>query len=400
MTAFVYTAVDESGQKVQGRLTAAGRAAALQQLRGDGLTPVRVTAAEEGQRDEGRGGSLSRRRTESFCRELGHLLAAGIPMSRALRILRRQSSGRSSGVLAAIHDDVTGGMQLAQAMARHPRSFTRVQAAMVQAGEEGGFLDVVLGQIADFQAHERDLRGRIRAALAYPAVLMTVATGVVIFLLWYFIPKFSAMFTAMGGRLPWLTRAIVAVSDAVVQHGLVVLLVLVTAVLVARWLLRTDAGRLAWQRAVLRLPVIGSILARLAMVRFCRMLGTLVAAGVPLVASLRVASQAIGNRVLHEAVAGSIGQVVKGGSLSRSLQSCPRLFPLAVIETLAVAEEAGRLDTELKRLADVHETELNRSLQLAVSLAEPLLLFVMAGLVGTLVIGMLLPIFSLQDLIR
>ncbi len=400
MTGFAYIAVDSTGRKVEGRLTAAGRTAALRQLRDDGLTPVTVAPAESAAPKSSRGGSLSRSRTESFCRELSHLLAAGIPISRALSILGRQSTARSSGVLRELHEDVTGGTPLAKAMSRHPRSFTSVQVAMVRAGEEGGFLDVVLAQIADFQSRERDLKSRIRAALAYPAVLLTVATGVIIFLLRYFIPKFSAMFRDLGGRLPLLTRGIVAVSDAVVAHGLAVLVVLAVAVLVGRWLLRTEAGRLAWERFVLRVPVIGGILSRLAMVRFCRMLGTLMAAGVPLVASLRVAGQAIGNRVLSDAVTGSIGQVVKGGGLSASLRSCPRLFPLAVVEMLAVAEEAGRLDAELQRLADVNEQELNRNLQTAVSLAEPLVLFVMAGLVGTVVIGMLLPIFSLQDLIR
>jgi type II secretory pathway component PulF len=396
---FVYIAVDASGQKTEGRLTAAGRMAAMKQLRDEGLTPVSLKAADQEKSTQQKGGSLSRNRTESLCRELSHLLAAGIPISRALSILGRQSS-RGSGVVRAIYDDVTNGMGLARAMARHGRSFSRVQVAMVQAGEEGGFLDLVLAQIADFQSHERDLRGRIRAAFAYPAVLMVVAVAVLIFLLTYFIPKFSAMFDTLGGELPTLTRAIVAASAAVLDHGLVVAVVLAVAVLVGRWIIRTEGGQLAVERAVLRTPLIGAILARLAMVRFCRMLGTLIAAGVPLVASLRVASQAIGNRVLGRAVAASIDQVVKGGSLSRSLRSCERLFPLAVVETLAVAEEAGRLETELQRLADVHERELNRSLQMAVSLLEPMVLFIMAALVGTVVVGMLLPIFSLQDLIK
>jgi type II secretory pathway component PulF len=393
--------VDASGRKVAGELSSAGRRAALMQLRARGLTPVSVKPTEgQPQRQDRRARPLSRRATEAFCRELGHLLSAGIPMGRALGILRRQGRAATPGVLETIHEDVTGGLPLAEAMGKHPKSFSPVQIAMVQAGEAGGFLDVVLGQIADFQARERDLKGRVRSALAYPAILVTVASGVLIFLLRYFIPRFSRMFRDLGGTLPALTRAIVAVSDAVTQHGLFALLAAALVALLLRQILRTSSGRLARDRAVLRVPVVGALVARLAMVRFCRMLGTLVEAGVPLVSSLRVARQAIGNRVLAETVSGSIEQVVKGGGLARSLASCDRLFPLSVVETLAVAEEAGRLDEELRRLADVHETELDRNLRLAVSLTEPLVLFVMAGLVGMVVIGMLLPIFSLQDLIK
>ncbi len=401
LATFQYVAVDAEGRKVDGRLDASGRPAALEQLRSRGLTPVRVEASTFPSAGlTGRGGRFTRRKAEAFCRELGHLLAAGIPMSRAMGILRRQAAGRSAEVVAAIHDDVTGGATLAEALARHPNAFTRVQVAMVQAGEAGGFLDVVLAQIADFQARQRDLTSRVRSALAYPLVLVAVAASVLVFLLHYFIPKFSRMFTDLGGTLPPLTRAVVAVSDVVSQYGAIALVAGLVAGLLARRMLQGPAARLAWQRAVLGMPVVGSIVARWALVRFCRMLGTLIGAGVGLVTSLRVAREALGNEVLSEAVGRAIDDVVKGRSLSGSLRSCDRLFPLSVIEMLAVAEEASRLDDELRRLADVNEKELDRRLHLAVSLAEPIVLFVMAALVGTVVIAMLLPIFSLQELIK
>jgi type II secretory pathway component PulF len=401
LATFQYVAVDDEGRKVDGRLDAPGRPAALEQLRRQGLTPVRVepsTAPATGL--VGRGGRFTRRKAEAFCRELGHLLAAGISMSRAMGLLRRQATGRSAEVVAEIHDAVTGGSTLAEAMSRHPGAFTRVQVAMVQAGEAGGFLDVVLAQIADFQARQRDLASRVRSALAYPLVLVAVAASVLVFLLHYFIPKFSRMFTDLGGTLPPLTRAVVAVSDVVSRYGAIALVAGLVIALLARRMLQGPGARLAWQRAVLGMPVVGSIVARWALVRFCRMLGTLIGAGVGLVASLRVAREALGNEVLSDAVGRAIDDVVKGRSLSGSLRSCDRLFPLSVIEMLAVAEEASRLDDELRRLADVNEKELDRRLHLAVSLAEPIVLFVMAGLVGTVVIAMLLPIFSLQELIK
>ena len=200
--------------------------------------------------------------------------------------------------------------------------------------------------------------------------------------------------------MPGLTRAIVAISKFMTDYGPGILVVLAVLVLVLRRVLKSPAGQLAAQQATLRLPVIGKLAARFALVRFCRMLGTLLGAGVPLVASLRVAREAVGNRILADAVGQSIEQVQKGKGLARSLAGNSRLFPGSVIEMIAVAEESGRLDTELKRLATVNEEELDRQLRTAVALAEPILLFVMAAIVGTIVVGMLLPVFTLQEYIR
>ncbi len=400
MSAFEYLAVDSQGRRISGTLQAEARPLAVKELRQRGLSPVRLGEIEStASTHRSAGKRLSKRGAEDFCRELSNLLAAGIPMSRALAILCRESKRRGAGVLRAIHDDVTGGGTLAQAM-NHSGSFSQVQIAMVRAGEAGGFLDVVLAQIADFQSRERDLAGRVKSALAYPAVLATVSTGVMIYLLVYFIPKFTVMFADLGGTLPALTRGIVAVSDLLIHRGAYVVIALVLAALLMRRLAKSPGGRLRMERVLLRTPGLGLVVSRLALVRFSRMLGTLLAAGVPLVASLRVAREALGNEVLSDAMRIATEDVTRGRGLARSLQGCGQLFPLSVVETLAVAEEAGRLEKELIRLAGVYEFELERQMRTLVAMAEPLLLFVMAGLVGTVVIGMLLPIFTLQDLIK
>lgn len=291
-------------------------------------------------------------------------------------------------------------MSLADAMSKWPRSFPPVQLAMVRAGEMGGFLDVVLEQIASFRSRERDLKGRVRSALVYPVILAVLAAGVLAFLLVYFIPRFSEIFADFGENLPALTRAVVAASRAVTKYGLVLAGGAALAVILARRALSSPSGRLAAERVFLRIPVLGRVLARFALVRFCRMLGTLLGAGVPLVASLKVAREAIGNQVLAEAVGTSTDQVQQGKPLARSLAANARLFPASVVEMIAVAEESGRLDAELTRLAGVYEAELDRQLRMLVALAEPALLFVMATIVGTIVIGMLLPVFTLQEFIR
>jgi len=271
---------------------------------------------------------------------------------------------------------------------------------MVRAGETGGFLDVVLGQIADFHSREHDLKSRLRAALIYPTVLAVLATSVLVFLLTYFIPRFSGVFSEFGANLPALTLAIVAVSRAVTQYGLLLVVAAVCAAVLTVRVVRSEAGRRTLERTFLRLPGLGDVLARFALVRFCRMLGTLLGAGVPLVTSLKVAREALGNQTLSDAVAVSIEEVQRGAPLAGSLASCPRLFPGSVTEMIAVAEESARLDQELVRLAAVNEAELDRRLRVLVALAEPALLFIMAAIVGTVVIGMLLPVFTLQDYVR
>ncbi len=403
MATFVYKAIDTQGRQMADTLVAPDRVSAIEQLCSRSLSPVSVER-QEGRRTEGlfaRVGRVSKREVEAFTRQLANLLAAGIPLSRALNILSREASKPAAAKLwATVHDQVAGGMSLADALGQHPRAFSSVYVAMVRAGETGGFLDVVLEQIATFRSREQDLKGKVTSAMIYPMILSVLAGGILVFLLTYFIPRFSQMFAEFGGSLPGLTRAIVAASRLLVRYWLVLVLAIALVVFAIRRALASGEGRRALERMVLRSPLFGRAVARFALVRFCRMLGTLVGAGVALVAALRVAKEAIGNQVLSDTVDGAIEDVQRGNSLARSLDGCRILFPPSVIEMVSVAEESGRLDKELTRLATAYEQELDRYLKMLVSLAEPALLFVMAVLVGTVVIGMLLPIFNLQELIR
>ncbi len=338
---------------------------------------------------------------EEFTRQLASLLAAGVPLSRALKILHREAAAPAAKkVWKSIHDSVVDGMPLAGAMAQHPRTFPSVYVAMVQAGEAGGFLSSVLDQIAEFQTRSKEIRGKVVSALIYPAVLLVLAAAVIVFLMLFFIPRFKNVFASFGAEPPLITRAVVAASESVAQYGLPILLVAVLGGMWLRTWLQSEKGRRAWQRLVLRLPLIGPLHARYAMARFCRMLGTLLGAGVPLVSALRVACESLGNPTLMDALATSIERVKRGSALAASLSDCTALFPSTVLEMVAVAEETGRLDQELLRVAAVTEAELDRRLRMTVSLAEPLLLFLMAGFIGVVFIAMVLPIFSLQDYIK
>lgn len=403
MATFAYKAIDTNGLQVADKLVAPDRAAAIEQLFQKSLSPVSIQRMEEG-RTEGlfaRMGGVSKREVDAFTRQLSNLLAAGVPMSRALGILSREAARVAPKKLwATIHDQVSGGMSLADALALHPRAFSSVYVAMVRAGETGGFLDIVLEQIATFRAREADLKGRVKGALVYPIILAVMAAGIMVFLLTFFIPRFREMFEDFGGALPALTSAIVTTSEILLKYWFFMVLGLVLIVFVIHRMLTKAEGRRKMESLFLRMPLFGTGVARFALVRFCRMLGTLVGAGVPLIASLRVAKEAIGNQVLADTVSNSIESVQKGQPLARSLENCRVLFPAAVIEMVSVAEESGRLDQELTRLASAYEDELDRHLKMMVTLLEPALLFVMAVLVGTVVIGMLLPIFNLQELIR
>jgi type II secretory pathway component PulF len=402
MARFEYTAIDDTGRQVAGALIAETRSAAVEQIAEQALHPVSVREAQA----QGGGLSLGRRRVpqkavDAFTRELSNLLGAGVPLSRAMHILSEEAAQPAArDQWMRIREDVVGGMSLADALALHPRSFPPVYVAMVRAGETGGFLDTVLAQIADFRERERDLKGKVTSALVYPAVLACLAALVMVFLLTYFIPRFSTVFAEFGGKLPGLTRAIVKASDILTNHGLAALLVVVLAVVMVRRAVTSESGKRFIERMTLGLPAVGRVTARFALVRFCRMLGTLLGAGVPLVTALGAAKEAIANQTLGDTVTIAIDQVQRGSPLARGLAASPQLFPASIVEMVAVGEETGRLDKELVRLADTYERELDRQLRMLVALAEPAMLFVMAALIGTVVIGMLLPVFTLQELIR
>lgn len=415
MPLFQYKALQANGAMAEGQLEAADRQGAFAQMTGLGLRPVSLSEKA----GAGTVGGLalpaslaslsfrkpstkvSGRELENFTRLLSSLLAAGVPLSRALVILYKEaSSPAASTKWKEIHDLVVDGMSLADAMGKSPETFPRVYTAMVQAGETGGFLDLVLAQIADFQAREKELRSKVMSAMLYPSILFVLAIGVLIFLLTFFIPRFQGIFKGFGGTLPLATQIVIGVSNVVRGYGAFVAVGLVIAAVVLRTWFMSEKGRRTWEGLVLRSPVVGPLVAEFAMARFCRMLGTLLGAGVPLVQGLSVARKSIGNQILVDAVSQSIERVQQGGQLGASLAESHGLFPSSVVEMISVAEESGRLDQELVRIANVTEGDLDRELKTAVALMEPMMLFFIAAFIGTIFISMVLPIFTLQDYIK
>ncbi len=415
MALFQYKALEANGAPSQGTLEAVGRQDVVRILAGRGLTPLRVVESSETQapgNERSRLGlpaggirwkstKVSFAALEDFTRSLSSLLAANVPLSRALTILYKEVSNPAAAAQwRTLHDLVVDGMPLAQAMSRAPEVFPRVYVAMVESGEAGGFLDVVLGQIAEFQSREKELRAKIGAALMYPAVLLTLAIGVVIFLMVFFIPRFQTLFEGFNAPLPALTLAIVGVSNVCRHYGIFLVAGAAAAVWFGRHWLTHDTNRRRMEYVLLRSPIVGPIASKLAMARFCRMLGTLLGAGVSLISALSVARRSLGYQTLIDLVEDAAERVKKGEALSASLANCRLLFGGSTLEMIAVAEESGRLDQELLRISGVTEVVLDRNLKTAVSLAEPIMLFAIAGFIGTIFIGMVIPIFTIQDYIK
>ena len=414
MPSFSYKALKADGKLAEGVLDAGSRPDALRQIETLGLRPVNVAeaAAKAGKPAKAAQGAaeapsfslkkkVSGKELETFTRLLSSLLAAGVPLSRALVILQKEAASPVARTKwKEVHDSVVDGLSLAAAMAKSPETFPRVYVAMVEAGEAGGFLDVVLAQIAEFQSREKELKSKVMTAMLYPCILFVLALIVLTILLVFFIPKFQRVFASIHGSLPMITQVIIGASHLMRSYGVFIGAGLVGLFVLVRTWFASEKGRRAWEGMVLKAPLVGPLVAQFAMARFCRMLGTLIGAGVPLVHGLNVARRSIGNQILVDAVAQAIERVQQGGRLGQSLADCRTLFPGSVLEMIAVAEESGKLDAELVRIAGETETDLDRNLKTAVAFAEPLMLFLIAGFIGVIFIGMLLPVLSMSEYIK
>jgi type II secretory pathway component PulF len=415
MPTFSYRALKSDGKIAEGVLDAGSRPDALRQIETLGLRPVTVAekigaVKKHGSSAPASAGNISfkfeskkvsAKELENFTRLLSSLLAAGVPLSRALVILQKEaSSPASKEQWKQIHDYVVDGLSLADAMAKSPETFPRVYVAMVEAGEAGGFLDVVLAQIAEFQSREKELRSKVMTAMLYPCILLVLALVVLTVLLVFFIPKFQRVFASIHGSLPLITQLIIGASYLMRSYGLLVGAGLVGIFFLVRAWFTSEKGKRTWEGLVLKSPLVGPLIAQFAMARFCRMLGTLIGAGVPLVHGLNVARRSIGNQILVDAVSHSIERVQQGGRLGQSLGDCKALFSGSTLEMISVAEESGKLDGELVRIALVTEGDLDRNLKTAVAFAEPLMLFLIAGFIGIIFIGMLLPVLSMSEYIH
>jgi len=396
MTEFSYTARDSGGQRVSGTIAATNRREALAAIAARSLFPVEVKGASAPL-----DGKQYRRVPAQVMAvafgQLADLLRAGVPLLRALDVLRQQSTRAAlKEVLGQVHHDVEQGSSLAEAMGRFPRVFGEMAVSMVRAGGEGGFLEEALSRVAEFTEAQDDLKKRTAGALAYPAFLAVVGTGVVVVLLVFFVPKFEQVFDNLRkvGELPLMTELVLGASTLVQRAGLYVLAGLIVGGFLLRQWLATDVGRMWKDRLKLKLPLAGGIFLSLSVARFCRVLGTLLHNGVPILRSLEISGGATGNRVLAAAIQEAGEDVSSGQRLAGRLAACGH-FPPTVVEMISVAEESNTLEPVLLSVADSLERRTWRRLEVAVRLIEPVMLLILAGAVLVLVIALLVPVIKM-----
>ncbi len=394
MPSFTYKAVSEGGNAVTGVLTAENYQVALRMLDEQALYPVSVSEGMEASTLSLRGGRrIKPHHLTTLYSQLADLLKAGVPMLRSLDVLSRQSSHKAlSQVVRELREDVAGGMSLGDAMAKHPRAFSILHASMVRAGEQGGFLEDVLERIAIFCEKQDELRNKVVGAMIYPAILVCAGSGVVLLLMLFVVPKLGEHLREESYNI--LTHVLFGLCDLLKNHYLAILLVLAILVTAVVTFLRTEQGKYLFERLKLRAPLVGKIITIVALCRFCRILGTMLHNGVPILQALKISKDSAGNRVLAEVIEKAGDSVKKGAALSTPLGESG-LFPPVIVDMIAVAEESNTLETVLIQIADTNEARTARAVDLAVRILEPALLVIMAGVVFGIAIAILLPILTM-----
>ncbi len=401
MPEFAYTARSSQGQDSSGTVSAGSRREAISLLADKSLFPLRVEAqAEAGAKNRF---TLRRRvKTETLAdafTQLADLLSNGVPLLESLDILAKQSVDQQlSDVMADVRSQVADGTSLETAMAQHPVVFSDLTVSMVRAGLEGAFLEEALERVASFLRKQDALRARVVGAMTYPAILGIVGVGVTIFLVTVVVPMFQGFFDRLersGAGLPMITVVLLGVSNFLVKYGLFVAVAVAVLVVAARRFVKTDRGREIADRWKLKLPIAGRIFHDAAVSRFCRVLGTLLRNGVPLLTSLRISSESAGNRLLQKAILDSVENITSGESLSKPL-AASGLIPPPTMAMISVAEQSNSLDDVLVRIADRADQRIERRLDVMVRLVEPVMLLIIGSMVLFIIVGVLLPVFDLN----
>ncbi len=396
MPEFVYIARNLEGDRITGEMTAVSEREVISALSIRRLFPVEVKEQKEQQ-------SLKIRRRPNaqamtnFYTQLASLLSNGVPLLRSLNILREQTpSVVLKDVIADVADRIEDGSSIGDAFAKHPKIFNEIAVNMSRAGAEGGFLEDALERVGQFTEQQADLRSRSLGALIYPFVLATVGTLIVTVLIVFFVPMFGELFEMLKtqGKLPVPTQLLLGLSELIQKYGLFVLIVVAILFVVARVQLGKEKGRRIIDALKLRLPLFGNIFLSLAVARFCRVLGTLLGNGVPILKALEISRYSTGNRVLSETIEKATDNITAGESLAQPLAKSGQ-FPPTVTEMISVAEESNTLDTVLVNIADSLEKNTSRRLDLLVRLLEPLMLTVMAAVILFIVIALLMPILTM-----
>jgi general secretion pathway protein F/type IV pilus assembly protein PilC len=394
MATFTYTARSARGQQVAGTIQADNEAAVARSLSEQQLFPIDVREQSASAGASTSGGHIKLRDLALFYQQLADLLRASVPLLRALDTLEKSvSSKRLAQVIGQVRNDVGEGQTLADALAARGETFSPLHVAMVRAGETAGFLEDVCQNLGEFLDRQDDLRNKVRGAMIYPALLTVIGLGVILVTLLWLVPMFKPAFAEMP--LPWPTRLLFAVSGVLGRYHWIVAVVLGGALAGIVGYIRSDAGRAQWDRLKLHVPIAGSVLSAVCITRFCRILGTMLRNGVPMMKSLQISKAAAGNVQLERAAGRAVEAVEAGEPLVQPLRES-EMFPAQVIEMIAIAEESNNLENALLQIAETTERRTNRQVDQAVRLVEPLILVLIASIVAFVAVGLLYPIFTMS----
>jgi type IV pilus assembly protein PilC len=420
MPRFNYVALDARGQEASGLLEAASSNAAISQLRQSGFFPTSVIEEAVNSRDgDGRRSAATsaritkprakkgivlfqRRKVKSkilmiFTRQLATLIDSGLPLLRSLNVLAKQERDKLlKRTINNLADSVQGGSTFSDALALHPRIFNDLYVNMVRAGEVGGVLELVLNRLSEFQEKAAKIKNKVLSAMVYPIIVMTMAIGILCFLLVFIVPRFEAIFHDLLGDkpLPPVTQFVLGVSGFMKNHGLVLVAAVVAIVFLYNFIGRTRRGRLAIDTFKLRMPLFGNLNRKTAISRFARTLGTLVTSGVPILQALNITRETAGNAAIARAIARVHDSVKEGESIVQPLEASKE-FPPMVVSMVDVGEETGKLPEMLLKIADVYDDEVDNAVAALTSMLEPIMIVFLALIVGTIVLALFTPLISI-----
>jgi general secretion pathway protein F len=399
MAEFLYKAVTRDGKLTDGRLEASDQRMVTQRIQGMGLIPISVEqSAAKSQPRRNFFSRISQRDILFFTEELSTLVKAGLPLDRSLTITAELASKPALRVVILdVLKQIKGGKSLAEALAAHPKCFSRLYVNMIRAGEAGGVLDTILGRLAEFQRDADEMRGYLISSLIYPALLTVVGIASIAILLFFVIPRFATIFNDLGAPIPFSTQILLTLSDWTLRYWMIVTAAVVATVVALRFWLRTTDGARQLDVWTLQMPLLGSTILKVQIGRFARTLGTLLASAVPLIQAVRIVQEIATNQVVSEAISKIADGAKRGLGVAKPMQQAG-VFPDLAIHLVEVGEETGRLDAMLLQLGDIYDKDVRTSVRSLTSVFEPAIILVMGIIVGSVVLSMLMAIFSINEI--